>query len=191
MALMECPNCGKKDVSETANVCPECGFSIEEHILNKKKEEDYLSFNRYKIEWPSKPRISSKWFIFILVVVLISCLFIMQEFIEADILDTAMTMLFLIIFAAGIAPFLVYYVGVYTPKYNEYKESTDNPVDYCKKKIAQKEGNYVKNMECPICHKYMVKKITTLNRAISVSMVGLASDKIGKQYQCMHCGHKW
>jgi len=34
-------------------------------------------------------------------------------------------------------------------------------------------------------------RITTVDRAISVSAVGLASGKIGKQYKCKDCKHMW
>ena len=44
---------------------------------------------------------------------------------------------------------------------------------------------------CPVCGSRNTMKISTINRAASVAMVGLASSKIGKQYQCKSCGHKW
>ena len=43
---------------------------------------------------------------------------------------------------------------------------------------------------CPICGKKdNVVRISTLNRTASVATFGLASSKIGKQYQCKHCNH--
>lgn len=53
----------------------------------------------------------------------------------------------------------------------------------------KKYNNYV--LECPICHSKNVKKISTASRALSVGMVGMASSKIGKQYECDNCHHKW
>jgi len=45
---------------------------------------------------------------------------------------------------------------------------------------------------CPICgSKKNVQRISTMNRAVSIAAVGLASSKIGKQYECTHCKHKW
>ena len=35
------------------------------------------------------------------------------------------------------------------------------------------------------------KKISDLNRTASVAMLGVASSKIGKQYECDNCQHKW
>nr|DAJ47615.1 MAG TPA: RNA polymerase II-like protein [Caudoviricetes sp.] len=45
--------------------------------------------------------------------------------------------------------------------------------------------------KCPTCGSTNVEKISTLNRAVSIGIVGLASDKIGKQFQCKNCGYKW
>lgn len=44
---------------------------------------------------------------------------------------------------------------------------------------------------CPQCGSKKVKKIGTLNRSFSVYLFGLASSKIGKQYHCDNCNHKW
>lgn len=45
---------------------------------------------------------------------------------------------------------------------------------------------------CPICgSKKNVRRISDMNRAVSVATLGLASSKIGKQYECTHCKHKW
>jgi len=47
------------------------------------------------------------------------------------------------------------------------------------------------NTKCPVCGSNETKRISTLSRATSVATVGLASSKIGKQYHCKRCGHKW
>ena len=46
-------------------------------------------------------------------------------------------------------------------------------------------------LKCPICGSTNVSRISTLNRGVSVATVGLASSKIGKQYECKKCKHKW
>ena len=48
-----------------------------------------------------------------------------------------------------------------------------------------------KGLSCPACDSTSYEKITTLNRIVSVELVGLASSKIGKQYKCKKCGHLW
>lgn len=44
---------------------------------------------------------------------------------------------------------------------------------------------------CPNCNSTDIKKIRTANRMFSVSLFGLASNKIAKTYECMRCRYKW
>ena len=68
----------------------------------------------------------------------------------------------------------------------QYKES-----NAYKSKIKQEE-KMSKLPFCPICgNKENVKRISTLNRSFSVLLWGAASSKIGAQYECTHCKHKW
>lgn len=46
-------------------------------------------------------------------------------------------------------------------------------------------------LKCPLCGSHYVVKIGALDRAASVHFWGLASDKIGKQYECKDCRHKF
>ena len=57
------------------------------------------------------------------------------------------------------------------------------------KEKAKKFNNY--NIECPVCHSKNVRSIGNLERTTSVTMLGLASSKIGKQYKCTNCHHKF
>lgn len=55
-----------------------------------------------------------------------------------------------------------------------------------------KAMNYkLSHPKCPNCGSTNTKQISNVNRAASVAMWGLASSKIGKQYQCNQCNHKW
>lgn len=47
------------------------------------------------------------------------------------------------------------------------------------------------NIHCPYCNSSNVTKIGTINRAVSVGMFGLASNKIGKTHKCNDCGSTW
>ena len=64
--------------------------------------------------------------------------------------------------------------------------------EYKKKREAEKayEATHPKP-KCPTCGSTNVEKISTANRMVSVGMLGLASDKIGKQFCCKNCGYKW
>ena len=72
--------------------------------------------------------------------------------------------------------------------------STAKPVPLDKATPEQIE-NMIKaaqnNPKCPICGSRNTAKISTLNRVVSVSTLGLASSKIGKSYQCNNCKSKW
>lgn len=52
----------------------------------------------------------------------------------------------------------------------------------------QRETNKPK---CPTCGSTNIKHISTLNRAVSIGMLGIFSGKIGKNYECLHCKAKW
>lgn len=41
MALIKCPECGKENVSDSAEVCPNCGYGIKKHFKNKNIETGY------------------------------------------------------------------------------------------------------------------------------------------------------
>lgn len=58
-------------------------------------------------------------------------------------------------------------------------------------RLRQEEIEGAKYPQCPNCGSLQTKRITTANRAASVYMVGLASDKIGKQFECPVCKYKW
>lgn len=45
-----------------------------------------------------------------------------------------------------------------------------------------------KRVVCPYCKSTNTEKISTVSRAVSVSLVGAASGKIGKQWHCKQCG---
>lgn len=45
--------------------------------------------------------------------------------------------------------------------------------------------------KCPSCGSTNISKISTLNRAFSVRLFGLASSKIGKTHKCNSCGNMW
>ena len=44
---------------------------------------------------------------------------------------------------------------------------------------------------CPHCNSTKIRHISTANRMVSVAAVGLASGKIGKQFECLNCKYKW
>lgn len=40
MALVKCPECGKENVSDSAEMCPDCGYGIKTHFEKIKMEKE-------------------------------------------------------------------------------------------------------------------------------------------------------
>lgn len=54
MALVKCPECGRQNVSDTAEACPNCGFDIKEYYTQKREKEKSIkrakAYERAKLE---------------------------------------------------------------------------------------------------------------------------------------------
>lgn len=109
---------------------------------------------------------------------------------------------FLIIFGLCILGYAIYLFYKRISKYNlsrnnfeEYQRQVIREQDALQKRLEAEQAATIKqqaNMpKCPVCGSKNVAKISTLNRSVSVATVGLASSKIGKQYECKNCKHKW
>ena len=61
-----------------------------------------------------------------------------------------------------------------------------NAIPETKEVFGIKDKN-ISSVKCPYCQSNNVKKITTVNRAVSTGIVGIASSKIGKQWHCNSC----
>ena len=53
--------------------------------------------------------------------------------------------------------------------------------------LGKNSNNTNTNVACPYCKSSNVSKISTLSRAVSVELLGLASGKVGKQWHCNSC----
>lgn len=53
--------------------------------------------------------------------------------------------------------------------------------------IAKMDEERHPHVPCPYCKSTNTEKIGTLNRAVSISIVGAASSKLGKQWHCKNC----
>lgn len=54
--------------------------------------------------------------------------------------------------------------------------------------VAKMDEERHPHVICPYCKSTNTEKISTVSRAVSVSLVGAASGKIGKQWHCKQCG---
>ena len=222
MALVTCPECGRENVSDSAESCPNCGFGIKAHFdkiqADEKREEQEKRGEQHRrqveleekrkqnerlnsIERPEKPKFSRTIIVYSLFMFLISIfLNIVAPIIQnrkRDI-DYAATLFLITVFV--LAPLLVYIFAVYLKKYQDYSMAEWDFEEYKKKviseqdeitRLARQNMPDVTVIKCPNCGSTNTKYITTANRMTSVAMVGIASDKIGKQYECKRCKYKW
>lgn len=56
---------------------------------------------------------------------------------------------------------------------------------------ARQRAEEAAKPHCPTCGSTNIKKLDILDRAVSVGMFGLASNKINKSFKCKNCGHTW
>ena len=211
MALIKCPECGKENVSDSAEACPDCGYGIKKYYEELKKKQDEEERNKlleeeYKkqkeaqmidlevraksIDVPSHRPIMTAWQVGGIAAIALGILMIICK-----------SWLFSIVLI-GFGAIMIY--GEMDNLYSRQKIYDDNindPDNYRKEMVKQqdfeeavmqlaKNMNTSKNshgVKCPYCSSVNVKKISTTGRAISVSTVGAASGKIGKQWHCNDC----
>lgn len=186
MALVKCPECGK-EVSDSADACPNCGYGIKEYYQNKKKNELQRKIYEEKlnsIQKPDEPHI--KWG----ELVALSWPGLLGFIFGAEVGFTTLILFF--IFA------LVLTIGSYFESKKEYELALTDFEQYKREELMRRTIQQVKESEkeaakprCPLCNSTNVEKISTVNRATSIAMTGLASGKIGKQYKCKNCKHMW
>ncbi len=252
MALISCPECGRKNISDTAEQCPECGYAVKEHFLREERkkriaEEEWrmgekISAENERLEPElnrklaeidrlcprSKPEEPKKakhlfyyndkismfsWMLIIAVIMFLLCLVTQSGF---------FIFLLAVLIVAGI-PFSIYITyldwdimyNCYKNEYADWEKQTNDWEGYKKQRkdairkeyreIASNMAMYgtretpslnfytpqTNQLKCPICGSINVNRISTMNRTVSVATVGLASSKIGKQYECKNCKHKW
>lgn len=64
--------------------------------------------------------------------------------------------------------------------------------EYFAREVGFVEQPTPKNVpKCPTCGSTNVRRISTLDRAVSVGILGIFSGKIGKNYECLNCKAKW
>ena len=88
--------------------------------------------------------------------------------------------------------FLVMYDNPELYEKNFHKENKENINKIVSERLEQIQNQQDlasgKRIICPYCKSTNTEKISTVSRAVSVSLVGAASGKIGKQWHCKNCG---
>ena len=187
MALVKCPECGKENVSDSADTCPNCGFGIKNYFEKKKQTE--LNRRRYeeKLKNIPKPEVPSfswetfwtvGWFGFL-------------GFIFGPVVGFTALLFF------GIIAYLIARSD-YKEALEKYQLAMTDFEKYKRQELMEeqiretrKAAEEAAKPRCPQCNSTNIEKISTVNRATSIAMTGLASNKIGKQYKCKDCKHMW
>lgn len=81
--------------------------------------------------------------------------------------------------------------NLYYTDYQAYLAGVKKDQEQLQMQTEAKIKELEKIPACPVCGSRNVSRISTLNRSASVAAFGLASSKIGKQYECKSCKHKW
>jgi hypothetical protein len=96
---------------------------------------------------------------------------------------------------ANIVRFAVHPGHINSLGWDETFAEMDKGVEYAKKYGYEEkpEAQTIPHigLKCPVCGSTNIKRLSNLNRGISVELWGAASSKIGKQYECRKCKHKW
>lgn len=215
MALIKCPECGRENISDVAESCPSCGYRVKEHFEKKIAErENYESqlkqviedkqrelFERQKLEqrinsvpMPKKPVVNKGFIVFVLIAI------VFFSWVMLYVPETPNVVGWVMMICIFVVASVIMYCPVYFEQKKRYKFVQENFAEYqrlvieeqdARNKRAEKERREQKIPRCPHCNSSEFEKITTVDRMLSVGMVGLASGKIGKQYKCLKCNHMW
>ncbi len=184
MALINCPKCGEK-ISDKVVICPNCNALLDNSITAEKPNKSLLGYG------------------FIILIIAIAILvFGFWAFSSGGIIFVVLGF-----FAFAVACFLfneyrkdVYKHNLAKKDYNAYKEYINQEQQKEKEtqeflqkqkeeKTAKKYNNY--KYKCPMCGSNKIVNISITKKVVSTEALGLASNKIGKTYQCDECKYMW
>lgn len=190
-----CPKC-KKEFSGDIRVCPNCGFSLDD--IEARRQANTMTVLEARVNnktwWKENTLLS----IFLLIITII--LFAIYSFTSSGLVLTGS--LFALFFT-GVAMYGLYSDYSSREKAKEELESAKKDYDkYKMQKDREREAAKIqsainnakqsaKHPKCPNCGSTNTVRITTANRMASVAAVGVASGKIGKQFECKNCKYKW
>ena len=205
MSLIKCPACGRDNVSIIAESCPNCSFPIKQHFdeieAEKKRKHDEIKKNieerrEYEERISNVQQLKMPKLGIPIVITVIS------------VLGTLLGILLLIsgwfsffgVIISSVGLFGIWLsIKLFSASISDYKLSRDDFEEYQRKVVREQDAfddaelkrQDLNHPKCPMCGSKNTYRIGTINRGVSVATVGLASSKIGKQYGCNSCGHKW
>ena len=223
MALIRCPECGRENVSDSAEMCPACGFGVKNYFEKIKRKEEYSQHHRKKeleqnrvnleekkrnemrMERVTLPKLSGTIYIVLLLGVPGFFLALSELKTDSDMIQdsidrgngnpkvTGMILLIAALSFIGIGTFgLINHIIEYNLAKKDFETYKKHVIEL--EEIAINNAKFdmeVNLIKCPNCGSKNTKKISTTSRVTSVAMLGVASGKIGKQYECKQCKYKW
>ena len=80
----------------------------------------------------------------------------------------------------------------YQKKYKSKYQTSESTIVINKPTSTQPSQSTPLNIpKCPTCGSTNIRRISTLDRAVSIGILGIFSGKIGKNYECLNCKAKW
>jgi len=179
VALIICPECGKVNVSNVAEACPNCGYGIKAHferIEQDKIEKEYEALdqnNLNNIKKPERPAVSKGYIALGIVFICSGLLFI---FVQEPVGSIGM-------FLIGV-PFLIAANHNYKISNRIYKVALED-YERLKEELECKEKaviNVDTKLTCPGCGSTQIH-IDKKNRSL---FTGFMTNKV-----CLICNHKF
>lgn len=219
MSLVTCPECGKKNVSDTAEACPECGYAVKmyyqkireeeakreqarkeeerrrEEEQEKQKEEaqkqqEIIIKLEKQLEGGMKEIIFFAAITFFLGGLTVWCL----TFSYWNIPSMLFTLVFGTILYSSVSKRFQIKTDIELTKISldSYQRAVNKRKEISKAMMERDQKKWkAQHPKCPNCGSFNTKRITATNRAISTVTFGIASSVIGKQYRCNKCKHLW
>ncbi|WP_181005363.1 zinc ribbon domain-containing protein [Clostridium sp. 3-3] len=158
MSLINCPECGKENVSDSAIACPSCGYSIKVHfekikqeelskhlmcnkdeekqrerLINQKREEDKIK----SIPKPEKPVFNRGLIVYLIIAtIIISLLFLYLPISISDSPSVGYWFFELLVFVG--LPLVIYYSS-FSKKIRAYNLAQQNFYEYQKQVIREQD----------------------------------------------------
>lgn len=185
MALVTCPECGRENVSDSAESCPNCGYGIKSHfekVRTAQRKKEIHELKLQNVAMPDEPKkMNVAYWLAIFGGIGALCWFIFSP----------MMGILMLVFVCWMC-----YEGSkqYDKELEKYNLAKSDFEKYQQEVVHKEELqalNEALKPRCPQCNSTNIQKISTTDRAVSVAMVGVASGKIGKQYKCKDCKHMW
>ena len=193
MALIKCPECGK-EVSDKSAICIGCGYPIRENIEEVKTNDKEVDETTYEKRTYSKvdSEINSK----------LSITSQNNNSIPSTSNSTSsdtdnIILMWLAIIGAAVCffgfvlndhPFLAFITASACIAFGMWRSTKISPeMQRQMGEIERQKKRRTANISCPYCNSHDIVKISIVGRTVSTSVMGLASNKIGKNWHCNNC----